>query len=116
MPVFLADANFDRDIVRGLLQRKPDIDILRAQELGFERTPDPDLLEPAAQEQRVILTHDFRTMPGYAYARIDEGKSFAGLVQVRRSLPLGRAIEDILLLLGGLEENEWENQIHWVPL
>lgn len=116
MPTFLADANFDRDIVRGLLQRMPDIDILRAQELGFERTPDPDLLEWAAQEQRVILTHDFRTMPGYASARMEEGKSFAGLVQVRRSLPVGRAIADILVLLGVLDDDEWENQIHWVPL
>ena len=116
MPLLFADANFDRGIVRGLMRRKPDLDIVLAQELGFERTPDPDLIEWAMREQRVILTRDVRTMIGFAYARIAAGRSFPGLIEVRRRTPVGRAIEDILVLLECLTEDEWENRVHFVPL
>lgn len=82
MKRLLADANVRRAIVRGLLRRRPKLDIVRAQKLGFEETPDPDLLEWAAREGRVLITHDVRTMPAHAYARMQEGKLVAGIIEV----------------------------------
>lgn len=35
MPKLLADENFDNTIVRGLLRRKSDVDILRVQDVGL---------------------------------------------------------------------------------
>jgi hypothetical protein len=116
MPRFLTDANFNHRILRGLLRRRPDIDVLIAQDLGFQRTADPDVLEWAAQYQCVLLTHDVNTMPAFAIQRIREGKYVAGVVAVAEQASIRRAIDDILLLLAGLGEDEWENQIHWVPL
>ncbi|HEY9693089.1 MAG TPA: DUF5615 family PIN-like protein [Oculatellaceae cyanobacterium] len=53
---FLADENFDNSIVRGLLRRKPDIDVVRVQDVGLSGTDDPTVLEWAAKENRVLLT------------------------------------------------------------
>jgi predicted nuclease of predicted toxin-antitoxin system len=47
---FLADENFDNTIVRGLMRRKPDIDIVRVQDVGLSGEDDPIVLEWAAQE------------------------------------------------------------------
>lgn len=57
---FAADENFNNDIVRGLRRRKPNLDVVRVQEAGLSGAVDPDVLEWAAREGRVLLTHDVR--------------------------------------------------------
>jgi hypothetical protein len=55
-----ADENFNNDIIRGLLRRKPDVDIVRVQDIGLSGADDPTVLEWAADEGRVLLTQMFR--------------------------------------------------------
>jgi hypothetical protein len=113
---FLADVNFDRNIIRGIHRTRPDIDIIRAQDAGHHRTPDPLLLEWCFQEHRIMLTHDVKTMPGFAYARIADGHHVAGLVEVDDQASIGRVIEDLLTLIDCLDEDEWQDRIWFVPL
>src|SRR5438270_428490 len=40
----LSDENFNGDIVRGLLLREPDLDLVRAQDVRLEGADDPDVL------------------------------------------------------------------------
>ena len=40
-----ADENFNNDIVRGLLQRKPDLNIVRLQDVGLSGADDPTMPE-----------------------------------------------------------------------
>jgi len=42
---FLADENFNNRIVRGLLLREPDLDVLRVQDAELSGAVDPDVLE-----------------------------------------------------------------------
>jgi hypothetical protein len=116
MLLFLSDENFNNDIVRGLLRRKPQLDIVRVQDVGLTGADDPNVLEWAAQENRVLLTHDVTTITKYAYERIEAGKSMPGVFEVSRAVPIGRAIEDILLLAECSLEGEWEGQIVYLPL
>ncbi|MGA9774043.1 MAG: DUF5615 family PIN-like protein [Blastocatellia bacterium] len=111
-----ADENFNNDIIRGLLRRKPELNIVRVQDAGLSGADDPSVLEWAAQEGRVLLTHDVSTITGYAYERVMEGKSMPGVFEVNRSVPIGTAIEDILLLAECSFEGEWEGQIRYLPL
>ena len=60
---FLADENFDNRIVRGMIRRQPDLDILRVQDLEIAGADDPTVLGWAAQAGRILLTHDERTVP-----------------------------------------------------
>jgi predicted nuclease of predicted toxin-antitoxin system len=54
----LADENFNGDVVRALLLRQPDLDVVRVQDVGLAGTADPDILAWAAVNDRIILTHD----------------------------------------------------------
>jgi hypothetical protein len=95
---FLADEDFDNDIVRGMLRRLPSLDILRAQDVGLSGTVDPIVLEWAAQEGRVLLTHGVSTMTGHAYARVSSGLPMPGVFAVGQLAPIREVIEDLLLL------------------
>jgi predicted nuclease of predicted toxin-antitoxin system len=75
MLLLVSDENFNNDIVRGLLRRKPDLDIIRVQDVGLRSQDDLTILEWAAQERRVVLTHDAATMTYFAYERVRAGKS-----------------------------------------
>ena len=69
-----ADENFNSDIVRGLLRRKPNLDIVRIQDVGLSGADDPTVLEWSAEEGRVLLTHDVSTITHYAYERVRAGR------------------------------------------
>jgi hypothetical protein len=111
-----ADENFNNDIVRGLLRRKPDLDIVRVQDVSLSGADDPTILEWAAQEGRVLLTHDVSTLTRYAYERVQAGKPTTGIFEVSRKVPIGVAIEDILLIAECSLEGEWEGQVRYLPL
>lgn len=111
-----ADENLDRNIVNGLRRRIPGLDIVRVQDAGFVGADDPKILEWTAREGRVLLTHDVDTMVGFAYDRLRAGKPMPGLVEIRKSLPLGPVIEDlVLLVLAGVPE-DLEGQVKYLPL
>jgi predicted nuclease of predicted toxin-antitoxin system len=59
----LADENFNGDIVRGLLLRQPTLDVVRVQDVGLIGTDDSEILAWAAENNRIVLTHDRATMP-----------------------------------------------------
>jgi hypothetical protein len=116
MLLLVSDENFNNDLVRGLLRRNPDLDIVRVQDVGLRGAEDPLILEWAAQEGRVLLTHDVATMAHFAYERVRAGKSMPGVIEVPDDLPIGAAIEDILLLAEFSDRGEWESQVIYLPL
>ncbi|QSJ18429.1 DUF5615 family PIN-like protein [Nostoc sp. UHCC 0702] len=113
---FLADENFNNQIVRGILRRNSDVDIVRVQDVGLAEADDPTVLEWAAQNGRLVLTHDVTTMINFAYERVQAGLPMPGLFEVSRRVPVGLAIEEILLLDECSLEGEWEGQVRFLPL
>ena len=113
---FAADENFNNDIVRGLLRRKAELDIIRVQDVGLSGNTDPIVLEWCANNDRVLLTHDVRTVTKHAYARVSAGKPMPGVFEVSRDISLGAAIEDILLIAEYSRDREWEGQVRYLPL
>jgi hypothetical protein len=94
-----ADENLQRAILRGLRRRNPSLDVIRVEDAGLGGTDDPTLLEWAARENRVVLTHDVNTMPKYAYDRIKAGLSMPGVIVAPLALATGRANRVIYLPL-----------------
>ncbi len=113
---FAVDENFNNDIVRGLLRRMPNLDIIRVQDSQFSGATDPEVLEWTAQENRVLLAHDAQTITKYAYERVRKGLPMPGVFELSRAVPIKSAIEDILLLAECSLENEWEGQVRYLPL
>ncbi len=79
----LTDENFNEDILRGLRRRLANQDFLSVRDAGLARRPDSFLLNWAAQQNRVILTHDQKTMTKDAEQLVAEGKPMAGLIFIR---------------------------------
>lgn len=111
-----ADENFDGRILKGLLARATTLDVVRVQDAGLAGADDPTVLEWAAHEGRVLLTHDARTIINYAYERVQAGLPMPGVVEVSLRLPIGRAVDDLLILAEASSEGEWEGQVQYVPL
>ena len=111
-----ADENLNNNILRGLLRRLPGLDIVRIQDVGLSGIDDVALLAWAAQESRIILTHDVKTMVGFAFARIDAGHAMPGIFAVVSDAPLGIILEDLILLVEGSLDGEWQNQVIYLPL
>lgn len=72
---FLADANFNQKIVAGLLLREPAIDFALPQAMIPQKMKDPDILDLAHLADRVVVSHDVRTMPRW----FDQWWSSAGV-------------------------------------
>lgn len=113
---FISDENFNNQIVRGVLRRNPTVDLVRVQDVGLSQTDDRVILEWAAQQNRVMLTHDVETMTRYAYERVQDDLVMPGVFEISRNVPVGLAIEEILLIAEASFEGEWEGQVLYLPL
>ena len=110
------DEDFNNRILRGVLRRQPNLDSVRAQDAGLQGRGDPEVLEWAAREGRVLLSHDVTTMRQHAYDRIARGLPMPGVFEVSQVVPIGVAVEEILLLAECSNEGEWEGQVRFLPL
>jgi hypothetical protein len=113
---FLADENFNNQIVRGILRQNSQVNIVRVQDVGLSGVDDPTVLAWAAKEGCIVLTHDVATMTTFAYERVEAGLSMPGVFEVSRRVPVGVAIEEILLIAECSLEGEWEGQVRFLPL
>jgi hypothetical protein len=92
MLALAADENFNNDILRGLLRRKPNLDLVRIQDAGLSGVDDATVFEWAARENRVLITYDVSTITFHAMERVREGKRMPGVFEVSRSVPVKAAI------------------------
>ncbi len=99
-----------------MLRRVQDFDVVTAYEAGLSEAPDAELLEWAAGQERVVLTHDRRTMPDHASDRIRASRRMSGVIVVPKRLPLGQVIADLELIATCSVPGEWENRIQFLPL
>ena len=113
---FAADENFNGDIVRGLLRRIPKLDIVRVQDVGLSGADDPSVLEWAADQRRIVVTHDITTLAKHAFDRVAGGQPMPGVFEVRSVVPIGQAIDDLILVAECSVEGEWEAQVRFLPL
>jgi len=112
----LSDENFNGDIVRGLLLRRPDLDLRRVQDVRLEKADDPTILEWAAVNNRILLTHDRVTMPDFAYARVVAGQPMLGVFVLHDRMSVRQAIDELLLVEASSEQAEWANLVVYLPL
>jgi len=113
---FLADENFNGRVLRGIRRGCSEADIVRVQDTVVYQADDPQVLEWAAQEGRILLTYDIETMVGFANDRIAAGVPMPGMIAVRHTLPIGLVIAEILTIIGASEAGDWESIVAFLPL
>jgi hypothetical protein len=113
---FLADEDVRAGIVQGLRSREPTIDILDVKSAGLRGSMDPVLLELAAEQDRILITHDRNTMTRHFYERLAAGKSGPGLFVVPKGpSAVGQVIESLLLVWSASQAEEWRSQVVYLP-
>ncbi len=112
-----SDADFRGKLYRALLRRQPDLDRVRVQDAGLRTALDPDILAWAASVDRIVITHDRSAMPRYAFDRVRAGIAMPGVFVIRsQSLPLGRMVDEILIVALCSTKDEWKDRVVYLPL
>ena len=116
MTSFLTDEDFDKSIFAGMRRRLPNLDIVRVQDVGLRTFRDERILEFAALNGRIVLSHDESTMGVAAASRIKAGLNMPGLFIIPQSVPIGVAIHEIVTIAECSRDGEWTGAIEYVPL
>ncbi len=112
---FQADADLDGRILRGLKGRSRDIDISTAASAGFAGLKDPEVLRLSAEDRRILVSQDRRTMPTH-FAEYVANANSSGVILLREAISLAGAIEELVLIWTASEAEEWINRLAWIPL
>jgi hypothetical protein len=113
---YLFDEDLNGRIVRGVRRRISKLDSTTIEEADLHEASDPDVLERAAAQGRIVITQDHRTMRAHAEDRVKAGLPMAGLILVRQIASLGQAIDDLVLVAKATTAEEWEGKIVFLPL
>lgn len=111
---FQADNDLRRAIVRGAVRREPRMNFRSAQTARLDGVQDPDVLALAADEGRILVSHDFQTMPKH-FRQFTQFRHSPGVLLIRQDLPVGQAVESLLLIWEASEPDEWANRVCLVP-
>ncbi|MCB0204886.1 MAG: DUF5615 family PIN-like protein [Anaerolineae bacterium] len=112
---FQADADLNEIIVKATLRLEPSIDFQTAHTAGLAGMDDPDVLRLAAEQGRLLVSHDRRTIPAHFGQFILSGRS-SGLLIVSQKLQVSQVAEDLLLIWSASKPEEWVNQLRSLPL
>ena len=112
---FLADENLRRAIVLGLRRREPSANFVQAYEAGAAGKDDLTVLQIAAEHNRILVSHDPRTMPRH-FRHFIARQTSPGVILIPQKLPLSTAIEQLVIIWLASEAEEWVNQIRFLPL
>jgi uncharacterized protein with PIN domain len=112
----LIDQDFDHDILRGLVRRLHMLDFITAYESGLSELEDEKLLLWASSNNRILFTHDRKTMPGHFVKLFEKGEKLSGVIIVPRRLPIAQSISELEIIITCSEQDEWQNLIKILPL
>jgi hypothetical protein len=78
-------------------------------------TPDDDLLAHCEATDRVLVSSDTNTMPGFLMAHLAGGNSSPGIILLRRGRPIPEIVEVLILISYAGNAAEYSERCTWVP-
>jgi Domain of unknown function (DUF5615) len=112
---YQADADLNQAIVTGVLRQEPKINFQTAFAAGLQGVKDPEVLAIAAQQERILVSHDRKTMP-LEFAKFIINDRSAGVIIVSRKLPIEIIIEELIIIWTASSAEEWIDRIAKLPL
>ena len=110
---FLADEHIPRALLEQLALHLPGTDIVHASDVGLAHTPDPDILRWAADNDRIVVSRDKKSMSKFAYQRITDGLPMPGLIILHQRISIGPAIRGIIELAAD-RRTELDGQVAFI--
>ncbi len=105
---FQADNDLRKAITRAIIRQNSQIDFRSAP------TSELEILALAAQEGRILISHDFQTMPA-RFKKFTETQRSPGVLLIAQDLPVGQAVERLLLMWEVSKPQDWENRLCLIP-
>ena len=90
---FLADACLAYYIVSGCLRREPSMDFKSAAAANLAGKSDLEVLGLAAQDDRILVTQDVRSMPRHFTEFLDRGNHSPGVILIPQRVPAAVAVD-----------------------
>ena len=115
---FLIDENISPEYRTQLLYHEPSLTILV---IGDEGAPargtlDPDILEWCEKNQFNLITNNRESMPQHLSDHLSAGHHVPGIFTINLEVPMGKIIDQLLLIAGASDENEYIDEIKYLPL
>lgn len=112
---YQADADLNQVIVTGVLRREASINFQTATAARLEGVKDAEVLAIAAQQQRILISHDRKTMPS-EFAEFITNNQSSGVIIVSRKVAIEVVIEELILIWAVCSAEEWIDRIAKIPL
>ena len=112
---FLVDQNFNEHVVDGLDQREASLNFTHVRNVGLA-TAQIRRFWSGLRRRPGTPTHDGRTIPAFAYARVAAGQPMPGVFLVDDRMPIGHAIDEIFLAAHCLTPDECKDIVMFFPM
>lgn len=111
---FLTDENIEGHLVKGLLSKNPNLDVIRVQDVGLRTAADPLLMDWAGRNNRILITHDISTISPLVYERIAAGQPLPGIIFIQTGMALGIVIRKILQIAATDQPEAWSGRVEYL--
>ena len=115
---FLIDENLSPAYRTQLLRHEPSLTVLAVGDEGApaKSTPDPEILEWCEQNQFNLITNNRKSMPKHLCYYLAAGNHVPGIFTISLEVPMGKIIEELLIIAGASDEDEYMDEIKYLPL
>ena len=112
---FQADNDLKFAIVKAVRRREPSVEFVSAQQSQLDGIGDHEVLERAAANGRVLVSHDRRTMLRHFHDRLMAGKSSPGLLIVAQDALIADVVEALMVLWAVADPEDLRDQAFHLP-
>lgn len=115
---FLIDENISPEYRTQLLRHEPSLTVLVIGDEGApaRSTADPEILKWCEQNQFSLITNNRESMPQHLSDHIEAGHHVPGIFTISLEVPMGKIIEELLLIAGASDADEYMDEITYIPL
>ena len=115
---YLIDENISPQYRTQLLYHEPSLTVLA---VGDEGTPakgtsDPEILVWCEQHQFSLITNNRESMPQHLTDHLSAGHHVPGIFTINLEVPMREIIDQLLLIAGASDADEYIDQITYIPL
>jgi Domain of unknown function (DUF5615) len=101
-----------------LLRAVPDLEVWIIGDPGAppRGTLDPDILIWCEEHDFVLVTNNRKSMPRHLADHLALGRHMPGILVTNPALSIGELLDELVLIAGASDENEYRDLILYLPL
>jgi len=115
---YLLDENVDPIYRTELLKRETKLSVWK---IGDPATPprgtsDPNILSWCEENNFILVTNNRKTMPQHLTDHLARGRHVPGIFELNPNMSIGETIDELLLIGGASEADEYQDLIVYLPI